>query len=186
MLHTESGRPRIVLALIAILLLTACSNRTPGQLIVDDETELLSRARVAESAEPLLQRGATVAIFIVERGNNTTNGNNLNNRLDRVGLRDSGRIASDAVAIYISYEPRNSELRVGETWSKHLPDDKLSSIRADVLDPALRDGDITTGVVESLKHVDSAIAWGELLDKIKFLAIIYVFFSLSRVFGSKS
>lgn len=126
-----------------------------------------------------MQRGATVAIFIVKRGN--TNGNDLNNRLDSVNLRDSRRIASHAMAIYISYEPRDSELRVGDAWSRHLQDDKLYSIRADVLDPALHSGDITTGVVESLKHVESALAWGELVNRIMIFGIvIYVIIAIAR------
>lgn len=126
-----------------------------------------------------MQRGATVAIFIVKRGN--TNGNDLNNRLDSVNLRDSRRIASHAMAIYISCEPRDSELRVGDAWSRHLQDDKLYSIRADVLDPALHSGDITTGVVESLKHVESALAWGELVNRIMIFGIvIYVIIAIAR------
>lgn len=66
----------IFLAFIALLLLTGCAAQTssPGHLIIIDETERLSQSRVAQAAAPLLQRGATVAIFIAERGDNNGKG----------------------------------------------------------------------------------------------------------------
>lgn len=110
----------IALALI-IFLLTGCAFQasSPGELIINDETERLSRGRVAEAAAPLLQRGATIAIFIVERGEN--NGNDLTNRLARAGLQGYSydRIVPHAIAIYVSYEPRYSELRAGKTGARH-------------------------------------------------------------------
>lgn len=150
----------IALALI-IFLLTGCAFQasSPGELIINDETERLSRGRVAEAAAPLLQRGATIAIFIVERGEN--NGNDLTNRLARAGLQGYSydRIVPHAIAIYVSYEPRYSELRAGKNWSEALSQDALHDIRTDALNPALRNGDVTAGVVETLKRSESQIAW---------------------------
>lgn len=150
----------IALALI-IFLLTGCAfqSSSPGQLIINDETERLSRGRVAEAAAPLLQRGAAVAIFIVERGDN--NGKDLTNRLARAGLQEHpyDRIVPHAIAIYVSYEPRYSELRAGKNWSDALSQDALYNIRTNALNPALRNGDVTTGVAETLKRSESQIAW---------------------------
>lgn len=150
----------VALMLIAFLL-TGCASQSssPGELIINDETERLSRGRVAEAAAPLLERGAAVAIFIVERGDN--NGEDLTNRLARAGLKGHlyDRIVPHAIAIYVSYEPRYSELRAGKNWSEALSQDALHDIRTDALNPALRNGDITTGVVETLKRSESQIVW---------------------------
>lgn len=150
---------RIILALIASLLLTGCAAKasSPGLLIIIDETERLSQARVAQAAAPLLQRGATVAIFIVERGDN--NGNDMTIHLSNAGLRGYDRIVPNALAIYVSYEPRYSELRVGSNWSAALSQDVLHTIHTEALNPALRNGNVTDGVVETLKRFESTLVW---------------------------
>lgn len=167
---------RTALALIALLLLTGCASQasSPGRLIIDDETERLSQARVAEAAAPLLQRGATVAIFVVERGDN--NGDDLTNRLAGVGLQGFlySRIFPNAIAIYVSYEPRYSELRAGSNWSDDLPNDALSSIRADVLNPALRSGDLTDGMVETLKRFESALVWSGVVRRLPIVGFVLI------------
>lgn len=158
---THRTRHLSMALVLIIFLLTGCAFQasSPGQLIINDETERLSRGRVAEAAAPLLQRGATVAIFIVERGDN--NGEDLTDRLARAGLKGHlyDRIVPHAIAIYVSYEPRYSELRAGKTWSEALSQNALHDIRTDALNPALRNGDVTTGVVETLKRSESQIVW---------------------------
>ncbi|MDW8148351.1 MAG: hypothetical protein RMJ48_18890 [Roseiflexaceae bacterium] len=115
---------RVILALIATLLLTGCAAQasSPGSLIIIDETERLNQARVAQAAAPLLQRGATVAIFIVKRGDN--NGQDMTIHLANAGLRGYDRIVPNALAIYVSYEPRYSELRAGSNWSNALSQER--------------------------------------------------------------
>ncbi|MCS6839377.1 MAG: TPM domain-containing protein [Roseiflexus sp.] len=154
---------RVILALIATLLLTGCAAQasSPGSLIIIDETERLNQARVAQAAAPLLQRGATVAIFIVKRGDN--NGQDMTIHLANAGLRGYDRIVPNALAIYVSYEPRYSELRAGSNWSNALSQDVLHTIRTEALNPALRNGNVTDGVVETLKRFDSTLVWHSIL-----------------------
>ncbi len=153
----------LLLAPIALLLLTGCTTQavSPGRLFVTDETERLRRSEVAQAAAPLIQRGINVVVFIVERGDNT--GRALTDRLTEINLQghsSQDRIAPDAIAIYVSYEPRYAELRAGRNWSGALTDDVLTDIRTNTLNPALRNDNVTGGVVETLKRFESAI--GEL------------------------
>lgn len=149
----------IFLAFIALLLLTGCAAQasSPGHLIIIDETERLSQSRVAQAAAPLVKRGATVAIFIVERGDD--NGNDMTIHLANAGLRGSDRIVPHALAIYVSYKPRYSELRAGSDWGDALSQEVLHTIRTEALNPALRNGDLTDGVVETLKRFESTLVW---------------------------
>jgi hypothetical protein len=176
MVAHRTWRLRIVLALIATLLLTGCTTQasSPGRLVINDETERLKNAHVAEVAAPLLQRGATVAIFIVERGDN--NGDDLSERLTGVGLRGymGNRIVPDAIAIYVSYQPRYSELRAGRNWSGALSSEALRNIRTNALNPALRNGDVTAGVVETLKRFESALAWRDVSKNLPFFGIVII------------
>jgi len=155
----------LLLALIALLLLTGCTTRaaSPGRLFVSDETERLRQSEVAKAAAPLVQRGARVVVLTVQRGDN--NGDDLTRRLTAInpqGHSSHDRIPPDAIAIYVSYEPRYAELRAGKNWSDALTNDVLTDIRTKTLNPALRKDNVTNGVTETLRRFESALVWRDI------------------------
>jgi len=165
----------LLLALIALLLLTGCTTRaaSPGRLFVTDETERLRQLEVAKAAAPLVQRGARVVVLIVERGDNS--GDDLTRRLTAInpqGYSSHDRIPPDAIAIYVSYEPRYAELRAGKNWSSALTNDALTDIRTRALNPALRSDDVTDGVAETLRRFESALMWRDIRSVITIAIIV--------------
>src|SRR5688500_13638219 len=145
---------RAILSLLALplaLLLGECGLRQPA-LVIDDSANVLDRSRVAAAAKPLQDHGVKVAVIAVDRGDNR--GADFTRRLARGGLGGRKGIAWNAVAVYISYEPRYSELRAGTQWSPVLPKQVLATIRQDTLNPALRDSDTTAGVAAALGAVN--------------------------------
>ncbi len=166
----------LLLAPIALLLLTGCTTRaaSPGRLFVTDETERLRQSEVAKAAAPLVQRGVKVVVLIVQRGDN--NGNDLTYRLTAInqGYSSRDRIPPDAIAIYVSYEPRYAELRAGKNWSDALTDDVLTDIRTRALNPALRSDDVTDGVAEALRRFESALMWRDINNLITIAIIVIV------------
>ncbi|WP_448544216.1 TPM domain-containing protein [Roseiflexus sp.] len=165
----------LLLAPIALLLLTGCTTRaaSPGRLFVTDETERLRQLEVAKAAAPLVQRGVKVVVLIVQRGDN--NGDDLTYRLTAInqGYSSRDRIPPDAIAIYVSYEPRYAELRAGKNWSDALTDDVLTDIRTRALNPALRSDDVTDGVAETLRRFESTLMWRDIKNLI-IIAIIVI------------
>jgi len=159
------------------LLLTGCTTRaaSPGRLFVTDETERLRQLEVAKAAAPLVQRGARVVVLIVERGDN--NGDDLTRRLTAInpqGYSSHDRIAPDAIAIYVSYEPRYAELRAGKNWSSALTNDALTDIRTRALNPALRSDDVTNGVTETLRRFESALMRRDINNLITIAIIVII------------
>jgi hypothetical protein len=158
------------------LLLTGCTTRaaSPGRLFVSDETERLRQSEVAKAAAPLVQRGARVVVLIVERGDNS--GDDLTRRLTAInqGHSSHDRIAPDAIAIYVSYEPRYAELRAGKNWSSALTNDALTDIRTRALNPALRSDDVTNGVTETLRRFESVLMWRDINNLITIAIIVII------------
>jgi hypothetical protein len=167
----------LLLALIALLLLTGCTTRaaSPGRLFVTDETERLRQLEVAKAAAPLVQRGARVVVLVVERGDNS--GDDLTRRLTAInpqGYSSHNRIPPDAIAIYVSYEPRYAELRAGKNWSSALTNDALTDIRTRALNPALRSDDVTDGVAETLRRFESVLMWRDINNLITIAIIVII------------
>ena len=100
----------------------------------------------------------TLAVFSVANGD--TRGDDFTRRLDAAGLLRSGQIAPSAIALYISFEPRYSEFRAGGDWSAVLPDATLRDIRLNQLNPALRNGNASGGVVAALAALDERARFG--------------------------
>jgi uncharacterized membrane protein YgcG len=146
------------LVLFAIAMLVASCGRSPGGLVFVDQAAALDRAQIAAAAAPLIELGATVVVFTTAQGD--TNGDDFTRRLDAAGLLRSGQIAPAAIALYISFEPRYSEFRAGTDWSSALPDTTLRAIRLDTLNPALRSGDASGGVIMALAAVDERARFG--------------------------
>src|SRR5689334_5574277 len=108
---------RCIAAAILLLLLATPALAQSGQLIYHDDAGRLSRAQVTSAAQKLIARGAQVAIYTV---NSNGGADDFQRRLEADGLAQGGSIKPDAITIYISYNPRYSEIRAGDTWNAAL------------------------------------------------------------------
>jgi hypothetical protein len=165
------------LALALILLLAACG-ASPGRLLIEDEGGTLDRARVEIAAAPLLERGATVAVFIA--GRSAAPEADLVRRLDAAAMLSGGEIIPSGIAVYASIEPRYSELRAGSRWSRRLPDAALGEVRLARLNPALQANELTNGVASTLAAIDARASTPALAERIG-RALLVVFLAAGTV-----
>lgn len=141
---------------VALLLLLVVPALAQGNLIVEDETGNLDRRQIEAAADPLLDRGATVAVYMVQQGDDA----DFRQRLQRDGLvRGDGLARTEMIAIYVSLNPRYSNIRFGEDWNAALAvNDNFDNIRLTQLNPALASSNFTQGYVDALRAIDQAIA----------------------------
>lgn len=145
---------RIIIA-AALLLLLVVPALAQGRVIIDDPGGRLDRAAVERAARPLINRGAAVAIYVVDSGGQ----DDFVERLIDDGLARSDRVLlSNVVGIYVAVNDRFSSIAYGDQWSDALAvNDNYEVIRQGDLNPGLSDGDYTGGVVAALGAIDEAI-----------------------------
>jgi hypothetical protein len=149
----------LVAGLLALLALSGCGAPPAGRLSLADGSETLDGERIAAAARPLLDRGAALAVIVVERGDDS--GEDLGRRLAAAGMLEGGEIAPGALALYVSFAPRYSELRAGGRWSRALPAAALRAIRLEHLNPELRGGRLSDGVAGALAALDARLTYAE-------------------------
>lgn len=142
--------------LIALVLLAACGTPARHELLLVDPTGRLNADAVKVAADPLIARGARVAIFIVEQGDAT--GADFAARLAAADLLDGDQIVADGIAIYVSSTPQFSALRVGSRFSERLSNAQLDVIRAELLNPNLRADEFSAGVVVAVNAIEAELA----------------------------
>lgn len=150
-------RKRIrLIALLLLLFALAAPALAQGRLIYHDDAGVLDRTRVQQSAAPLLNRGALVAVYTTESGNET----DFQQRLRQDGLADSsGGMNTNTIAVYVSYSPRYSAIVFGDNWNAALgTNNNYDNIRNTQLNVGLRANDATGGFVNTLSAIDRAIA----------------------------
>ncbi len=142
-------------AAVALLVLLAVPALAQGQLIIRDPGGRLDRDAVERAARPLLNRGAAVAVYIVETGGP----DDFTERLVDDGLmRSDGAFRTNAIAIYVALNQRYSEISYGDDWNKALGvNDNAEYIRTTALNPGLSAGDFTRGVTTALGAIEEAI-----------------------------
>ncbi|GAB4443337.1 MAG: hypothetical protein OHK0015_43150 [Chloroflexi bacterium OHK40] len=145
---------RLAVAAVFLLLLAAPA-LAQGRLIIEDPGGRLDEAAIQRAARPLIDRGATVAVYVVDSGG----ANDFTERMIDSGIaRDDGALLSTVVAIYVAIEDRYSEIAYGDEWSDALSvNNNAEVIRQGDLNPGLSDGDFTRGVTEALTAIDAAI-----------------------------
>jgi hypothetical protein len=141
---------------LLLLFVLALPVLAQGSLIYHDDASKLNRSRVQQAAAPLISRGASVAAYTVESGNET----DFQQRLQQDGLADnSGGINPNTIAIYVSYSPRYSAIRFGDRWNAALnTNNNYESIRTSQLNAGLQANDATGGFVNAFSAIDRAIA----------------------------
>lgn len=142
-------------AAVALLLLLVVPALAQGQVLIRDPGGRLDRGAVERAARPLLNRGADVAVYIVDRGGP----DDFTERLVDDGLaRADGAFRSGTIAIYVAVDDRYSEIRYGDRWSDALSvNNNAELIRQGDLNPGLSDGDFTRGVTTALGAIEAAI-----------------------------
>ncbi len=139
----------------AILLLLATPALAQGRVIIDDPGGRLDQSTVQQAARPLVNKGATVAVYVVDNGDQ----NDFVERLVDDGLaRGDGALLSNVVGIYVAVNDRFSSIAFGDQWSDALSvNDNYEVIRQGQLNPGLSDGDFTRGVTAALSAINGAI-----------------------------
>jgi hypothetical protein len=126
-----------------------------GRLVIVDPAGRLNQTDVRAAADPLLRRGAQVAVYVVDSGGEA----DFERRLIADGLaRSDGAVRSTLIAIYVAVNNRYSAIWFGDEWSDALAvNDNYELIRTDKLNPGLSDGDFTRGVTSALTAIEAAI-----------------------------
>lgn len=144
-----------IAAAVALLLLLAVPALAQGQTIIEDPGGRLDQGAVRDAARPLVNKGATVAVYVVDSGG----AEDFTERLVDSGIaRSDGAMLSNVVAIYVAVNDRYSEIAYGDQWTDALGvNDNADLIRRDQLNPGLADGDFTKGVADGLTAINRAI-----------------------------
>src|SRR5689334_10129019 len=146
---------RLIAAVILLLLLATPALAQGGRLIYHDDAGKLDRTQVQRAAQPLLNRGATVAIYTENTGGDT----GFQQRLEQDGLASGSSIRSGVIAIFVSLKDRYSGIRFGDRWNAALStNDNYEQIRKDQLNAGLSPSGFTDGFVNALNAIDQAIA----------------------------
>ncbi|NTU86075.1 MAG: hypothetical protein HGA45_43230 [Chloroflexales bacterium] len=139
----------------ALLLLLATPALAQGRVIIDDPGGRLDEDAVRQAARALVNRGATVAVYIVDSGGQE----DFVERLVDDGLARSNEVLlSNVIGIYVAVNDRFSSIAFGDQWSDALAvNDNYEVIRKGDLGPGLSDGDFTGGVATALGAINEAI-----------------------------
>ncbi len=147
----KAGALALLTLLLALLVAPALAQSNPT---IVDETGNLDVDAVQRAAVALVERGARVGVFLVQRGGE----DDALRRYQRAGLASGSAINPDAIAIYVSFNPRYSEIAYGDRWNAALrTNNNAETIRQNQLNPGLASGNVTRGVVEALTAIERSI-----------------------------
>lgn len=135
-------------------LLTGLVQAEPYGLVVIDEVKQLDRPALQQAAEPLLQRGASVAVVLVRHGDER----DVVKQLSQLGLWSGTQIAPAGILVYVSLDPRYSQLRAGTRFSDDLAPAALEEVRQEMLNPQLRQEHFQKASVASLQGLEQRLA----------------------------
>lgn len=144
----------LVAVWLTLLLITPVLAQSSGQFVFVDELGELDQAAIEAAAQPLLERGAHVAVMLVEDGSDP---NDVEQILAAEDLAADGIFNPNLISIYVAIEPPTSDLFVGERWNDTVGA-QLEDIRQNELNPLLQAGDFTGGYVATLNVIDGATA----------------------------
>lgn len=171
---------RLLIVLLVLLLQVHPLLAQSGDFIFVDEIGDLNRNQIERAAQPLVRRGASVAIFRVEEGG----ADDFVTRLRAAGLaRSSTQVDPDMIAVYVSTDPNYSEIWGGDSWNAALGvNDNAETLRTTALNPKLASGDMTGAFVDTLGAIENAIvnppkAGGGNIFNINFIPLIIGGFS---------
>jgi uncharacterized membrane protein YgcG len=144
-----------LLAAAALLLLLTAPALAQGRLLITDPARRLDRAALQRAAQPLIDRGAEVAIYLVQSGGDS----DFVSRLTADGLaRSDGVARSKLIGIYVALDQRYSSIRFGDGWQAALGvNDNYDLIRKRDFGPGLSDGNYTGAFASAFGGIEQAI-----------------------------
>jgi len=101
---------RSITAAILLLLLVTPALAQSGRLVYHDDAGMLDRSRMQSAAQPLINRGATVAVYAEDSGGDAA----FQQRLEQDGLAKGTSISNSVIAIFVSLQDRYSAIRFGD------------------------------------------------------------------------
>jgi uncharacterized membrane protein YgcG len=142
-------------AAAALMLLLATPALAQGRVLIRDAGGRLDAGDVQQAARPLVNKGATVAVYVVDSGD----GDDFMERLIDDGLaRADGAMLTNVIGVYVAINDRYSEIAYGDEWAEALAvNNNAEAIRVSDLNPGLSSGDFTSGVSAALAAIDDAI-----------------------------
>lgn len=143
----------LVLLLLVVTSLSGGS-REPYGLAVMDELKQLDRIGLEQAAQPLLKRGAAVAVVLVQHGSQQ----DAVKQLAQLGLLNGSQISPSGLYLYVSLDPHYSELRAGSRFSDNLPASQLEKVRDQSLNPQLRGEHYQLAFVDSLTELERRLS----------------------------
>ncbi len=150
-------RTLVRFAAVLVLFLIAANSvwaQQSGRFYYADAGGRLDRAQVEAAARPLLDKGAYVAVYAVERGKGT----DFLAALDNDGLRNGSTVNPNLIAIFVSFGDRYSEIRYGDKWVDSLgAANAAGSIQDGTLNPGLAGGDFTDTFVKTLSALNRTV-----------------------------
>ena len=150
-----SRRNPLVLFWTIVLVTIVTPVLAQGTITFRDEVGELDQDRVERAAQPLVDRGAQVGIYLLNSGT----ANDVIPILQQDGLADGEGIGFDTIAIFVSLDDRYSEIAYGSRWVDELEaGGRVDTIRDDQLNAGLQAGDFTAGFIDALEAVDQTIA----------------------------
>lgn len=127
---------------LAFLLVTPA----PEQFILVDETGQMDSAVIQAAAEPLMARGARVAVFVVPGEVS------FDVLLAEHGLMEGRQLLPEVIAIKIDASDNTTEIRYGATW-RRIVGRHAASVYEDRLAAGVMTGAYNAGVVNAFNEI---------------------------------
>jgi ABC-type glycerol-3-phosphate transport system permease component len=118
-----------------------------------DETGTLDRDASAAAAQPLIDAGARVAVYVVTDGVTPR----MNALMTADGLLTEGALNRELIAIFVSQGAGFSIVRVGANWAESIGS-QTAVIRTQDLQPNVEAGDVGAGVLAALNRMSGVIS----------------------------
>jgi len=142
----------VLLVMAVVLSATAIPLHAQGQFYIDSDAEPLDAGPIMEAAQPLIDRGAIVAVYFAESGEHSE----FNSYLRADGLMQGENLEDNLIAIYVSLADRYSEIAVGARWQNVLTP-RIEGIKSSALDGNLREAAYTLAFSRALEELDAVI-----------------------------
>jgi uncharacterized membrane protein YgcG len=147
---------RLLVLMLILLLSVNPVLAQDGGISIHSDTESLDGGSITAAAQPLIDRGAFVMIYLVDRGEAEA----FTQRLEESGVLRGDLMDTNVIALFVSLEDRYMEISYGEQWASLL-DPRYEGILSGSLGPNLREGDYTLAFVRTLERIEQVIAEGE-------------------------
>jgi hypothetical protein len=170
---------RITLAFIwmVFLLLMAAPASAQHNVFIMDETGRLDSAAIQDRARPLLNRGASVAIYMKETDED------LLSLLEADGLAEGAVLHDDLIVIYVALNPRVTTIIGGADWSGRL-EHRGEYLRETTLHSHLDSRNYNRVITDILLRIEVALQNDEASDDTRIRWVVLGALCLGLIMGS--